>query len=456
MREKYYIITLSFSLAFLLSGCEKFLEEKSDKRLSIPVTLKDFQSLLNQSGIVNSNYISGGEVSSDNYYLTDADFNSLAYESDKRLYTWQPDYVSRAESTGGNEWYNTYRTIYICNAVLHGLEENDLTGTEADNIKGQALVFRAIRYLDGAQVWAPAYNSATANTDLGMVLRLDPDMNIPSVRYSVQETYNQIIADLTEAIKLLPIDQHGLTLPNQSVAHCLLAKTYLYMAEYEKALEHAKFAFEYNSTLIDFNTLNPDANFPIPVVNQSSAEILFRCNLFYADPIRMNIAKITPDLYDMYEENDLRKVVFFRKNNDDSYTFKGNHTGNQSLIGGITSSELYLMMAECYARVEQLDEASAILNQFLEKRWKVNEYNSYSFTDKSIALDVILQERRKELIMRGLRWADIKRLNRDGANITLTREVNGDHITLPPNDPRYAIAIPEDVIEISGIQQNPR
>ncbi len=58
--------------------------------------------------------------------------------------------------------------------------------------------------------------------------------------------------------------------------------------------------------------------------------------------------------------------------------------------------------------------------------------------------------------MRGLRWADLKRLNRDGANITLTRTVNGQVFTLPPNDLRYAIAIPENVIEIGSIQQNPR
>ncbi|SEM08104.1 hypothetical protein SAMN05216436_101351 [bacterium A37T11] len=57
--------------------------------------------------------------------------------------------------------------------------------------------------------------------------------------------------------------------------------------------------------------------------------------------------------------------------------------------------------------------------------------------------------------MRGLRWMDIKRLNKEGANITLTRNLNGQIYTLPPNDPRFALPIPEDVIDLSGMQQNP-
>lgn len=278
------------------------------------------------------------------------------------LYTWQPDYVSRTQSSAGDEWYNTYRVVYICNAVLQGLMENNLTGPEADNIKGQALTHRAARFLDGVQIWAPTYNKQTASTDLGMVLRLDPDMNIPSQRSTVQETYDQIINDLTIAVDLLPITQAGVTLPTKAIAHGLLAQTYLYMGEYEKALDHVEFAFGYNSTLIDFNTLNPSATFPIPVVRASSAEVVFMTSMLYAAPLNINIAKITSDLYHLYDDNDLRKVVFFRTNNDGSYAFKGTHTGNQGLIGGITTSELYLMIGECYARLDQLNKSSSILN----------------------------------------------------------------------------------------------
>lgn len=58
--------------------------------------------------------------------------------------------------------------------------------------------------------------------------------------------------------------------------------------------------------------------------------------------------------------------------------------------------------------------------------------------------------------MRGLRWMDIKRLNKEDYKINLTRNVLGQAYILTPNDPRYALPIPEDIILSSGMPQNPR
>ncbi|MCT1524123.1 RagB/SusD family nutrient uptake outer membrane protein [Sphingobacterium hotanense] len=455
--KKTQIIVLTFLITCMLCGCEKFIAEKSDKRLVVPVALKDFQALLSQSGILNTNFVSAGEVSSDDFYLTSADYNQQGFESDKRLYTWQPDYISRTLSSGGDEWYNTYRAIYYCNSVLQGLEENNLRGQEADNIKGQALVFRAARYLDGVQVWAPAYNETSAKTDMGMVLRLDPDMNTPSVRATVQETYDLIISDLTEAISLLPTMQPGVSLPTKAAAHGLLSRAYLFMGLYQESLEHANYALEYNSALIDFKSLDANANFPIPIVSTSSSiEIVFGNSMLYAEPLNFSVAKVPMDLYDLYDADDLRKEIFFRKNDDNTYTFRGTHTGSPALTCGISTSELYLITAECYCKLDNLDESANILNTFLVKRWRQDKFIPYSFVDNENALNTIFEERRKELLMRGLRWPDIKRLNRDGANITLTRNIDENTFTLPPNDLRYALTIPEDVISNNGITQNPR
>lgn len=457
MQKNTQIITFLLSLTILFSGCEKFLEEKSDKSLAIPTTLQDFQALLNNWETNNSDFCSAGETSSDDFFLKDEDYNALYYESDKRLYTWQPDYVSRSVSSAGDEWRNCYAGIYVSNSVLQGLEDNNLTGAVADNLKGQALVFRASRYLDGAQVWSPVYNKQTANTDLGMVLRLDPDMNIPSVRSSVQETYDRILKDLTDALMLLPNTSTAATLPTKAAAQGLLARTHLILGNYEEALDNAKKAFETNNHLIDFNDLDPNADFPIPAVNQLSSEIVFQTRLFDAMVNDLNIARISPSLYNLYIDGDLRKTIYFRKgNNDDDYRFKGTHMGHTGLTAGITTSELLLIIAECNARINNLDEAGNALNKLLVKRWDTNKFVPYSFTDKEAALNTILNERRKELVFRGLRWSDIKRLNRDGSHLTLTRKVGGQIYNLPPNDLRYAIAIPETVVEISAIPQNPR
>ena len=44
----------------------------------------------------------------------------------------------------------------------------------------------------------------------------------------------------------------------------------------------------------------------------------------------------------------------------------------------------------------------------------------------------------------------------EGANITLKRDLDGTIYTLPPNDPRYVMPIPQDEINLSHIEQNAR
>lgn len=74
--------------------------------------------------------------------------------------------------------YAHYSGIYVSNAVLNNLETYAIAG--AENVRGQAFSIKTIRYLDAAQIWCLAYNKTTADKDLGLPLRLNPDMNIPS------------------------------------------------------------------------------------------------------------------------------------------------------------------------------------------------------------------------------------------------------------------------------------
>ena len=58
--------------------------------------------------------------------------------------------------------------------------------------------------------------------------------------------------------------------------------------------------------------------------------------------------------------------------------------------------------------------------------------------------------------MRGLRWMDLKRLNEIGAGLTPKRVINNITYTIVPGDLRYALTIPEDIIDETGMLQNPR
>ena len=451
MKETLKKIFGFLSVLVVLTSCSRFLDEKSDSQLATPQILEDNQALLDRITDVLGDFASSGMTSSDEFYLSDSDYNGLEYNEDKRLYTWQPDYVSTNQGVG-NDWYSCYKAIYVSNAVLDNLETYHIMG--AENVKGQALALRAIRYLDAVQIWCVAYNEMAAGQDLGLPLRLDSDMNQTSVRSSVKQTYDQILKDLTQAVELLPVKQVAASRPSKITALGYLARTYLFMGDYEKALQYALRALDLQNTLMDFNTLKSSDTYPIKDMN---AEVLLRTTMRISGPVRFAVAKVPLNLFQLYQENDLRKLIYFRVNPNGDIIFKGNYTGGSS--GKMTSvavDELYLIAAESYAQTGDVTKSMKMPNALLITRWKAETFIPFVANSKEEALQLIRKERQKELLFRGIRWADLKRYNRDGANITLTRTIENKQYSLPPNDPRYAIAIPEDIIKLSGMSQNHR
>jgi hypothetical protein len=122
----------------------------------------------------------------------------------------------------------------------------------------------------------------------------------------------------------------------------------------------------------------------------------------------------------------------------------------------LATDEVYLIRAECFARAGDVVDALKDLNTLMAKRIKSAFFVPFIASTGTDALKLILTERRKELVMRGLRWTDLRRLNKEGYNIALTRVINGQTYTLLPNDPRYILPIPDDVIVFTGMQQNIR
>ena len=444
-------IKLGLLVTLLFVACESFLEEKSDGTLVIPSTLADLQALMDNVTPRNGNFSSAGEVSADDYFLPEEVYSSLPEEI-RRMYTWEPDFIFSL--IGNNDWFLCYQAIYTFSSVLKSLEDIPRVAsntTEWDNVKGQALALRAFRYLDAVLIWGPAYDEVTADTDLGIPLRNTPDFNVPSVRSTIRETYIQVIDDLKQSVSLLPVTDINAARPTKAMAYGLLARTYLNMQDYEAAGRYADSCLRLHDTLIDYNSLDSNAAFTFP--RPLNDEVIFLGVLSSNATVAQ--ARITNECYDSYHEDDLRKSVYFSRVGD-TYQFKGQYTGYQSLFGGVAIDEVFLILSECLIRRGMVEEGLDNLNILLETRWKAGTFQPISTSIQEEALKIVLMERRKQLMRRGLRWHDLKRLNKEGANIVLERNLDNTVFTLPANDLRYALPIPEDVIELSGMPQNPR
>lgn len=446
------LVLLAGLWCYCLSGCQKFLEAKPDKKLVVVSNLQDLQALLDFYPRINWFDPGNDEASADDYYLTTADWAALP-EAERRTYIWEKDHLFRIYP---NEWSYSYDNVYKANTVLdhiNAIPRGPGNQLEWDNIKGQALVLRAKTFQKVAFIWAMAYDPATASTDLGIPLRLTPDFNEPSVRSSVEQTYQQIIQDLKEAVPLLPVKPTHLLRASKPAAYALLARTFLSMRQYEAAGAYADSCLRLYNTLLEYNTLNAAATYPFESFN---AEVIMDNVIPVPSALNNARGKIDSFLYRSYAENDLRKQLYFKSNGNNTYGFRGSYANKVNLFSGVATDEVYLMRAEARARAGKIVEAMNDLNTLLRTRWRAGTFVPFTAADKEEALRLILEERRKELVMRGLRWMDIKRFNKEGAGRTLTRIVNGQTYVLPPNDLRYALPIPEDVVAISGMPQNPR
>jgi len=449
LKGPWIIIMILF---IITSSCKKFLDQKPDQKLAVPSTLYDLQTLLDNYSVLPLDPASD-EVSADNYYLTTTTWQSLSLETDRRMYTWEKDNIFQPVS---GDWVTVYRKIYYYNTVLDYLQKIPVTTSNAaewNHIKGQALMLRAKSFLQAAVIWSLAYDPATAAADLGIPLKLKADLNEVSVRSSVEQTYEQVIGDLKASVPLLPPKAIHVVRASRSAAYAFLARTYLAMRDYANAGRYADSCLQISNTLLNYNTLSTTATYPF---SQYNTEVLFQSAQL--PPILANTrAKIDSALYASYAANDCRKTIFFKANTDGTWGFKGSYDGSGGgLHTGIATDEVYLMRAECFARAGNTAAALTDLNTLLQMRMKTGTFIPVTAGSPGQALFIILQERRKELLMRCTRWMDIKRLNKEGAGITLKRIVNNQVYTLPPNDLRYALAIPEYIIDITGMPQNPR
>jgi starch-binding outer membrane protein, SusD/RagB family len=452
MKTIIQLILLSFLAVF--SSCKKdWLDAKPDKKLVVPHTLADLQALLdNTTFVFNFGQPGLGEIGSDDYYVQYPTWLALSSSQQKNGYVWAKE-VYNGESV--SDWMLPYQRVFYENYILETIENvpEDSTNLAAwNNVKGSALFGRGFDFYSLADLFAKPFDSATAATDAGIPLRLHSDINGTSDRATVLQTYNQIITDLKASLLLLPNTPAYKTRPSKAASYAMLARTYLNMGNYSRSLLFADSALMMQPRLIDYNTLNISSSFPFPKFND---EVIYHAAFNYPRIIGNRVAIVDSTIYGSYDSNDLRKHLFFTVKSG-LLRFKGGYEGNTA-FAGIATDEMYLISAECNARLGNITTAMDRLNFLLRTRWRAGTFVDLTASTADEALRLILQERRKELIFRGLRWTDLRRLNKDPRfAITLIRNLDGTIYTLPPGDDRYVWPIPEKEIQLSGIAQNPR
>ena len=454
-----YSFTASLTLLFFLNSCNKeddFLNIKPDQSLLIATKLADYQLLLNNESVLNFGDPGLGTICGDDDFYVLSTVWASATAPERNGYIWAKDFYEN--DAFYQDWINPYNQVYYCNNILEGLSQLQPTPenqAQFNQIKGSALFFRSYAFYNLVQTFAMPYDSLTANSEPGICLRLNSDFNNSSTRATLKQCYDQILQDLHLALDLLPSTPTYKTQPSQWAANALFARIYLAMRNYSKAYLYANACLSQSGVLTDYNNLNLTT---FNISNMFLEEEIFHTSMNTYSLATRTRAIIDSNLYNSYDQNDLRKMLFFFTSSSGMPLFRGSYDYAGNKFSGLATDEIYLIRAECNARNGNAVSAMDDLNTLLIKRWKNNgTWTPYTAIGANDALAKVLTERRKELLLRGLRWTDLKRLNKEDAfKKTLTRIINGVTYTLAPNDIKYAVPIPLSEIQLNGIQQNPR
>lgn len=441
----------------LMASCDDYLDIKP-KGMVIPEKCEDYEKLLNYAQLMKASDSYPNFMTDDVFLPYDDDLTG-GYVSlelpDQRLYTFDSEVFGDGESDG--LWEYSYNRIYTYNVIIQEvMGSTQATEDHKKQVRAEALMGRAFEYLTLVNAYGKHYDPATAATDPGVPLMLDEDINKTNLqRASVQAVYDQIKKDLDEAAFDLP-ERPVLNAfrASKPVGYGMLARMYLYMGDYEKALENAKISLEHNSALqsilpyevVDVNKWIGRINVPDRANNPENIYIRLAPYTFGLSSSVYG----SEDLIKLYDkEKDMRYLLYFTRyidGVDSDYDFWVPFLYTNMAMA---TPEIYLIAAECEARIGKIENAMKYINTLRDNRIKDNV--ALTASTKQEALKLVLEERRRELTFVGCtRLIDLKRLNREPEFAkTIIHEVEGVEYKLEPNSPKYILPIPPTVLRFN-------
>lgn len=522
MKQLIHILTAVCGIV-LFGSCSHFLEEYSQDTYYVQSWTDLDELLIGDAYLQTMGSNDASRTSNIGWFLqfisdemeeqgNDYGGDHVLFDTNEKVfgyYTWQQRVGTTQDFAGylaeNGTWTEIYRLINVSNNIIQSVEEvPQATAEEKEGsmrVKGEAHFLRGLYYFWLVNLYGKPYNAATASTDLGVPLKTEEKVNdIEYQRNTVQEVYDQVLADLSVAHECLSqtTPKNTIYRADSTAVNLLLSRVYLYMQNWQKAVDYANLVIKAKPALTDINSMEPYSGF----LSKSSKETIFsmggndtQCNMDYA----YQSFRVSKDLYDSHDDDDLRKSQWYwafdnfigytkvaegtnaseTYRNPESalfyyYAYQYGWEGQKCPVSGLflfRTAEAYLNKAEAEAYLGNEAEARSAVNTLRKNRYKQGADYEITSSGESLAT-AIRDERRKELALEGHRWFDLRRYMvcekypysksithnytyyTDRGETTKTQTYV---FTLEANDPAYTLPIPQEVIEYNtGMKQNER
>lgn len=386
----------------------------------------------------------------------------------------------RSETHASNLYYyrTFFRMIGNANYIIDNIDAASGADVDKKRVKAEALTLRAYSYYYLVQFYGKRYDAtAKPNTQLGVPLLIS-STDTKKPRVSVEEIYTQMVKDLDAAIALNATTKANKTHADVWVARGLRARVALTMQDYPNAITYAKAVVDGNAyPLMDATAYQSGFNnapglsevmwASMPTTDQGDtfgsffAQIAYNANTTYQ---RGTPKLINSALYAQIPATDVRSKMWeaaptaanfplplttFVRVPYMSRKFSVKAIGDPSLgdVPLMRSSEMYLILAEAYAKSGQTAPAQNTLYTLNLKR---DPAATLSTATGDALLDQIYFNRRIELWGEGFRYLDLKRLNlgldrTKVPNYTATSVAN--NMIFPAGDVKWQFFIPRAEID---------
>lgn len=458
MKKNILSILLLLGMTLMLASCDEYLNiEPKGKR--IPKTLADYEAFLRYEYGTHRMPITQTTYLLNDQYLTNSYANY--YPMYKANFNWD-ETADRIYWNSSDEgaYYAAYGTINTCNLILE-----DVPGTtegsdkEKAEVMAYARVLRAMNYFNLANYYADTYEASSAATKLSVPLITSSLQDAAYHQATIQEIYDFILEDLSTALNDLPDMGTTLLHPGKGAAYAMLARTYLQMMNYDKALENAEKALAINNKLVDWVAFYQKNQSKIEQENiypSLASPLDFDCvenyNFNYGESSRaMTISRMPVARADRFEEGDAYLLSNWKIRTQGSETYYQGLTSGNLNQGGMRTVEQYLIKAECLARKGELQQAMDVLNQVRQTYILPEKYQPLTASSEAEAIGYIRQAKENLLIFTIVPFGDNRRYNAEGTYArTLTKQVDGKEVSLTPTSHLWTFPFPQGAIENPG------
>lgn len=468
MKKIIPIISLAALMAFSATSCDSYIDITPKGSITVDSTAQYYELIVNP---LRSYYPSSYILLSDNQWAKESDI--LGYESqtmDGINFTFN-EKADRTIFADNGLYENMYAFIMRSNLIIDNIDAT--TGDESLKklAKAEARTFRAWDHFLAVNTFAKAYDPATAATDGGVCMMEHYDLEATPTKSTVAQVYDFIIKDLEESVDLLQEKPVNIYHPNKAFGYALLAKVYLFHRDWEKAKAAAETSLRLNSALADYNLINDAGGTALykNYAKENNPEVLsyhWLSGWGSGEQVALyHYGMISPELKQLFESNDLRYKIFLRDKGTSITLWFDSGSGAAIwtpaitnldrftyMMVGLRTAEVYLMLAEANARLNQLSQATSYVNQLRAKRLSGGNTDIATPSSQKEMMDQIILERRKEMLFGFNRFFDLKRFNLEPEYAkTITRQFPVVNIsenypqktyTLQPNSRMYIIPFP--------------